>query len=84
MKRLENIHSPKDIKKMNTKELTDLCAQLRQKMVETVSRTGGHLASNLGTVELTVAMHRVFTTPQDAIVWDVGHQGYTHKLLTDR
>lgn len=84
MKRLENIHSPKDIKKMNTKELIDLCAQLRQKMVETVSRTGGHLASNLGTVELTVALHRVFNTPTDAIVWDVGHQCYTHKLLTDR
>lgn len=84
MKRLEHIHSPKDIKKMNTKELTDLCAQLRQKMVDTVSRTGGHLASNLGTVELTVAMHRVFSTPKDAIVWDVGHQCYTHKLLTDR
>ena len=84
MKRLEHIHSPKDIKKMNTKELTDLCGQLRQKMVDTVSRTGGHLASNLGTVELTVAMHRVFTTPTDAIVWDVGHQCYAHKLLTDR
>ena len=84
MKRLEHIHSPKDIKKMNTKELTDLCGQLRQKMVDTVSRTGGHLASNLGTVELTVAMHRVFTTPADAIVWDVGHQCYAHKLLTDR
>ena len=84
MKRLENIHSPKDIKKMNTGELTDLCAQLRQKMVDTVSRTGGHLASNLGTVELTVALHRVFNTPKDAIVWDVGHQCYAHKLLTDR
>ena len=84
MKRLENIHSPKDIKKLNTKELADLCAQLRQKMVDTVSRTGGHLASNLGTVELTVALHRVFTTPKDAIVWDVGHQCYAHKLLTDR
>ena len=84
MKRLEHIHSPKDIKKMNTTELTDLCDQLRQKMVDTVSRTGGHLASNLGTVELTVAMHRVFTTPKDAIVWDVGHQCYAHKLLTDR
>lgn len=84
MKRLENIHSPKDIKKMNIKELNDLCGQLRQKMVGTVSRTGGHLASNLGTVELTVAMHRVFTTPKDTIVWDVGHQCYAHKLLTDR
>lgn len=84
MKRLEHIHSPKDIKKLNTKELTDLCAQLRQKMVDTVSRTGGHLASNLGAVELTVALHKVFTTPKDAIVWDVGHQCYAHKLLTDR
>ena len=84
MKRLEDIHSPKDIKNLNTSELTDLCAQLRQKMVDTVSRTGGHLASNLGTVELTVALHRVFTTPKDAIVWDVGHQCYAHKLLTDR
>lgn len=84
MKRLEDIHSPKDIKKLNTSELTDLCAQLRQKMVDTVSRTGGHLASNLGTVELTVALHRVFNTPKDDIVWDVGHQCYAHKLLTDR
>ena len=84
MMRLEHIHSPKDIKKLNTKELTDLCAQLRQKMVDTVSRTGGQLASNMGTVDLTVALHRVFTTPKDAIVWDVGHQCYAHKLLTDR
>ena len=84
MKRLENIHSPKDVKKMNQAELTALCDQLREKMIETVSNTGGHLASNLGTVELTVALHRVFTTPNDSIVWDVGHQCYAHKLLTDR
>ena len=84
MKRLENIHSPKDVKKMNKAELASLCDQLRQKMIETVSHTGGHLASNLGTVELTVALHRVFTTPHDEIVWDVGHQCYAHKLLTDR
>ena len=84
MKRLENIHSPKDVKKMNKAELAALCDQLRQKMIETVSKTGGHLASNLGTVELTVALHRVFTTPHDEIVWDVGHQCYAHKLLTDR
>ncbi len=84
MKRLEEIHSPKDIKNMTLPELRALCAQLRQKMIDTVSRTGGHLSSNLGTVELTVALHRVFTTPKDAIVWDVGHQCYTHKLLTDR
>lgn len=84
MKRLEDIHSPKDVKKMNKEELASLCDQLRQKMIDTVSTTGGHLASNLGTVELTVALHRVFTTPHDAIVWDVGHQCYAHKLLTDR
>lgn len=84
MLRLEDIHSPQDIKQLNTKELTSLCEQLRQKMVSTVSQNGGHLASNLGTVELTVALHRVFDTPHDAIVWDVGHQCYAHKLLTDR
>lgn len=84
MKRLEDIHSPKDVKKLNKEEVFALCEQLRQKMIDTVSHTGGHLASNLGTVELTVALHRVFTTPHDAIVWDVGHQCYAHKLLTDR
>lgn len=84
MMRLEDIHSPRDIKKLNLKELTSLCEQLRQKMVSAVSQNGGHLASNLGTVELTVALHRVFDTPKDAIVWDVGHQCYAHKLLTDR
>ena len=84
MVRLDEIHSPADIKKLNMRELTSLCEQLRQKMVSTVSRNGGHLASNLGTVELTVALHRVFDTPRDTIVWDVGHQCYAHKLLTDR
>ena len=84
MVRLEDIHSPKDIKQLNMADLTSLCEQLRHKMVSTVSQNGGHLASNLGTVELTVALHRVFDTPHDAIVWDVGHQCYAHKLLTDR
>ena len=84
MCKLEEIHSPQDIKKLNKKQLLDLCAQLRQKMIDTVSRTGGHLSSNLGTVELTVALHRVFDTPHDVLVWDVGHQCYAHKLLTDR
>ena len=84
MMRLEDVHAPQDIKKLNMKELTSLCEQLRQKMVSTVSKNGGHLASNLGTVELTVALHRVFDTPRDSIVWDVGHQCYAHKLLTDR
>ncbi len=81
---LRHIHSPADVKKMNKQELSQLCAQLRDAMMDTVSHTGGHLSSNLGAVELTVALHRVFTTPHDAIVWDVGHQCYAHKLLTDR
>ncbi len=81
---LRDIHAPSDVKKLNMDELQDLCRQLRDTMVDTVSQTGGHLASNLGAVELTVALHRVFTTPHDAIVWDVGHQCYAHKLLTDR
>jgi len=81
---LQDIHSPKDIKKFNKQELVSLCAQLRRAMIDTVSETGGHLSSNLGTVELTVALHRVFDTPHDVIVWDVGHQCYAHKLLTDR
>ncbi len=84
MIRLDEIHSPADIKKLHKKELAALCEQLRQTMIDTVSANGGHLASNLGVVELTVALHSVFTTPHDAIVWDVGHQCYPHKLLTDR
>lgn len=84
MYKLEDTHSPHDIKNLNEQELESLCDQLRQKMIDTVSHTGGHLSSNLGTVELTVALHRVFTTPHDQIVWDVGHQCYAHKLLTDR
>ncbi len=84
MVRLEDIHSPEDVKKLDSRELPELCRQLRQKMIDTVSVNGGHLSSNLGTVELTVALHRVFSTPRDTIVWDVGHQCYAHKLLTDR
>ena len=84
MVRLEDIHSPEDVKKLYSRELPELCRQLRQKMIDTVSVNGGHLSSNLGTVELTVALHRVFSTPRDTIVWDVGHQCYAHKLLTDR
>lgn len=85
MKRsLEQIHSPEDIRKMTPAELEELCASLRKTLVQTVSRTGGHLSSNLGVVELTVALHKMFDTPRDRIVWDVGHQCYTHKLLTGR
>ncbi len=81
---LSKIHSPADIKQLDKKELTALCEQLRQTMIDTVSANGGHLASNLGVVELTVALHSEFTTPHDVFVWDVGHQCYPHKLLTDR
>ncbi len=84
MVKLEDIHSPEDVKKLHKDDLPALCDQLRQRMIETVSANGGHLASNLGVVELTVALHRVFTTPEDTLVWDVGHQCYAHKLLTGR
>ncbi len=75
---------PADIKKMSVHEMELLCTQIREKLISSVSETGGHLASNLGVVELTVAMHYVFDTPEDKIVWDVGHQSYVHKMLTGR
>jgi 1-deoxy-D-xylulose-5-phosphate synthase len=81
---LEKIGSPDDLKKLSRKELNLLAAELRQVIVETVAQTGGHLASSLGAVELTIALHFVFNTPQDKIIWDVGHQAYAHKLLTGR
>lgn len=84
MSYLENINSPKDIKKLNIDELDALCGEIREVMIDTVSKNGGHLASNLGAVELTVALHKVFNSPNDQIVFDVGHQCYTHKLLTGR
>lgn len=84
MSYLENINSPKDIKKLNTDELNELCKEIREFMIDTVSKNGGHLSSNLGTVELTVALHKVFNSPTDQIVFDVGHQCYTHKILTGR
>lgn len=84
MSYLENVNSPKDIKKLNIDELKTLCEEIRAEMIQTVSKNGGHLASNLGVVELTVALHKVFNSPQDQIVFDVGHQCYTHKLLTGR
>ncbi|MFR5877043.1 MAG: 1-deoxy-D-xylulose-5-phosphate synthase [Eubacterium sp.] len=84
MSYLENVNSPKDIKKLNINELNELCSEIRELMIETVSNTGGHLASNLGVVELTVALHKVFNSPTDQIIFDVGHQCYTHKILTGR
>ncbi|MBR5112935.1 MAG: 1-deoxy-D-xylulose-5-phosphate synthase [Clostridia bacterium] len=81
---LSDIHSPSDLKKIDDRDLDELCTEIRNKLIETVSSNGGHLASNLGTVELTVALHKTFNAPDDTIIWDVGHQAYTHKLLTGR
>lgn len=81
---LGRIKTPSDVRKLNNDEITELCAEIRDKMITTVSENGGHLSSNLGVVELTVALHRCFYTPDDTVVFDVGHQCYTHKLLTGR
>lgn len=83
-KLLDTINSPEDLKKLNTDELTALCGEIREFLIDSVSKTGGHLASNLGVVELTVALHTVFEVPKDKIVFDVGHQSYVHKILTGR
>lgn len=79
-----HIESPWAVKQLSDSQLELLCTEIRQKLIDTVSQTGGHLASNLGTVELTVALHKSFDSPHDKIIWDVGHQAYTHKLLTGR
>lgn len=81
---LENINSPQDLKKLNINELNMLSKEIRDYMIKTVSENGGHLSSNLGVVELSVALHKTFNSPKDKFVWDVGHQVYTHKLLTGR
>ena len=81
---LDNINSPEDLREIDPKLLPELCGEIREFLVENVSKTGGHLASNLGTVELTIAIHRVFDTANDRLVFDVGHQSYTHKLITGR
>jgi len=81
---LKNIKSPDDIKTLKENELNILCDEIRKCIIETVSKNGGHLSSNLGAVELTVAIHRIFSSPEDSIIFDVGHQSYAHKLLTGR
>ncbi|HEY0489541.1 MAG TPA: 1-deoxy-D-xylulose-5-phosphate synthase [Telluria sp.] len=84
MKLLETINSPADLRTLGRTQLTPLAHELRHFLLDSVSKTGGHLSSNLGTVELTIALHYVFNTPYDRIVWDVGHQTYSHKILTGR
>ena len=81
---LENLKSPADVKKLNYEQTLTLADEVRDTIISTVSKTGGHLASNLGAVELTIALHKAFDSPDDKIIWDVGHQVYTHKLLTGR
>lgn len=81
---LDGINDPKDLKKLNIDQLDQLCSELRDEIIDKVSETGGHLASNLGAIELTVALHYVFDSPSEPIIWDVGHQCYAHKILTGR
>ncbi len=81
---LSQIRRPSDLRHLNPAQLEELCAEVREFLIENISRTGGHLSPNLGVVELTVALHRVFDSPHDRLIWDVGHQCYVHKLLTGR
>ena len=81
---LDQISEPADLRGLPPEKLLELAEELRRFLLQSVSRTGGHLSSNLGTVELTIALHYVFNTPEDRLVWDVGHQTYPHKVLTGR
>ena len=83
-KYLDKINNPSDLKKLPSEAMGELSSEIRDFLVENVRKTGGHLASNLGTVELILAMHRVFDSPKDHFIFDVGHQAYTHKILTGR
>ena len=81
---LDSIHFPEDLRHLSQDKLEQVCADLRQYIIDVLSENPGHLGASLGTVELTVALHYVFNTPYDRIVWDVGHQAYGHKILTGR
>src|SRR2546422_1536174 len=81
---LDRIQQPRDLRLLHRDELLALCSEIREFTVESVQKTGGHISSSLGTVELTVALHRVFDSPRDKVVWDTGHQAYVHKMLTGR
>ena len=81
---LDRVHSPADLRRLTRDELRTLAADMRARLIDVCSRTGGHIGAGLGVVELAIALHYVFETPRDQLVWDVGHQGYPHKLLTGR
>ena len=81
---LDKINFPSDLKELSLINLENLAVELRNKTIDTVSKTGGHLGAGLGVVELTIALHYVFNTPRDRLIWDVGHQSYPHKILTGR
>src|SRR5215204_2787506 len=84
MSKLDNLKLPSALKSMTRDELRELSAAIRERLIEVCSKTGGHIGAGLGVVELAVAIHTVFDTPTDQVLWDVGHQGYPHKLLTGR
>src|SRR5258706_1653693 len=84
MSQLEKINSPKDLRRLRLDDLQGVAEEVRQHILETMSRVGGHTGASLGAVELAVALHYSFSTPQDRLVWDVGHQAYAHKILTGR
>ena len=84
MKLLEKINSPEDLRSIRMEELPHLAEEIRKLILKTVAANGGHLAPSLGVVELTIALHYVFSTPRDLLVWDVGHQAYAHKIITGR
>ena len=81
---LETIHGPQDLSKLSEAQLTTLAKEIRSFLVSNVSRTGGHLGPNLGVVELTLGIHRIFDSPRDSVIFDTGHQSYVHKLVTGR
>ncbi|MFB0517877.1 MAG: 1-deoxy-D-xylulose-5-phosphate synthase N-terminal domain-containing protein, partial [Acidobacteriota bacterium] len=83
-KLLSSINSPADLKRLSSKQLNQLAKEVRDLIIRVVSKKGGHLASNLGVVELTIALHYVFDFSRDKVIWDVGHQTYTHKIITGR
>ena len=81
---LDQVQTPEDLRKLEIAQLPQLAAELRQETIDAVALTGGHLGAGLGVIELTVALHYVFDTPRDRLIWDVGHQSYPHKILTGR